>query len=99
MKYINAKNILPAALLNELQQYVQGTVIYVPENSVCRASWGQINGTREQYLIRNEEISQIYDEGVPVAEIALRFHLSEYSIKKIVSQCRKRSNSLELIPD
>ena len=30
MKYINAKDILPNALVKELQNYIQGGYIYVP---------------------------------------------------------------------
>lgn len=30
MKYINAKDLLPAALVKELQRYVQGGYLYVP---------------------------------------------------------------------
>ena len=32
MKYINAKDILPNALVKELQNYIQGGYIYVPTN-------------------------------------------------------------------
>lgn len=30
MKYINAKNLLPDALVKELQSYIQGGYLYVP---------------------------------------------------------------------
>ena len=30
MKYINAKILLPARLVKELQEYIQGGYIYVP---------------------------------------------------------------------
>lgn len=31
MKYENAKDILPAKLLEEVQKYVEGKVIYIPK--------------------------------------------------------------------
>ena len=34
MKYINAKDILPNALVKELQNYIQGGYIYVPTNQL-----------------------------------------------------------------
>ena len=30
MKYKNAKNVLPEELLQQIQQYIQGDVIYIP---------------------------------------------------------------------
>ncbi len=84
MKYKNAKKILPEYLLKELQQYVRGEMIYVPGDDIPRAGWGEANGTREQYLIRNNEIIKLYKSGVSKEKIADRYHLSEYSIKKII---------------
>lgn len=40
MKYKNAKSVLPEWLFKELQQYVQGEMIYVPGNDSIRAGWG-----------------------------------------------------------
>ena len=84
MKYKNAKAVLPERLLRELQQYIQGEIIYVPRNSPIRAGWGESNGTREKYNSRNNEIIMLYKNGVSKEAIADRYHLSEYSIKKII---------------
>lgn len=89
MKYRNAKAILPEHLWRELQQYVQGEIIYVPENKPIRAGWGETNGTREKYSSRNNEIIMLYRNGVSREEIAEKYHLSEYSIKKII-YCSKQ---------
>lgn len=88
MKYKNAKNILPENLVKELQRYVQGEMIYVPGNGPNRAGWGESNGTRENYVKRNHEIYMLFIGGVPMDEIAEKYHLSEYSIKKIISGLR-----------
>ncbi len=42
MKYINAKDILPNALVKELQNYIQGGYIYVPTNQLHQKRWGEI---------------------------------------------------------
>lgn len=84
MKYRNAKTVLPERLLRELQQYVQGEIIYVPGNDPVRARWGESNGTREKYSSRNNEIIMLYRNGVSKEVIAERYHLSEHSIKKII---------------
>ena len=44
MKYINAKTILPKALIEELQNYVQAGYIYVPAKEEQRKSWGELSG-------------------------------------------------------
>lgn len=88
MKYINAKTVLPVGLLKELQEYVPGELIYIPEKESIRAGWGETNGTRERYIQRNNEIIALYKNGGNIEEIADRYHLSEYSIKKIVNGIR-----------
>lgn len=85
MIYKNGKEILPAELLIELQKYVQGELIYIPKKEPTRAGWGQLNGTRATIRLRNREICKLYTEGLPVPDLIRRFHLSEDSIKKIIT--------------
>ena len=37
MKYINARNILPDALVKELQSYMQGGYLYIPANQAQKS--------------------------------------------------------------
>lgn len=69
MIYKNGKEILPAELLIELQQYVQGEIIYIPKKEPTRAGWGQFNGTRATIRMRNQEIYKLYTEGLPVGDL------------------------------
>ncbi len=90
LKYKNAKTVLPEGLVRELQKYVRGEMIYVPGDDVPRAGWGEANGTKEKYTIRNTEIIMLYRNGVSKEAIANRYHLSEYSIKKIIHDSRNK---------
>lgn len=90
LKYRNARTVLPERLFRELQQYVRGGIIYVPRDEEARAGWGEKNGTREKYASRNKEIVLLYKSGVSKYEIADRYHLSEYSIKKIIQAAASR---------
>lgn len=45
MKYKNAQDILPDHLLRELQQYVSGETLYVP-NVREKKPWGESSGAR-----------------------------------------------------
>lgn len=64
MKYINAKTILPKALLEELQNYVQAGYIYVPAKEEQHRSWGEVSGYREELEKRNEKIRAEYRQGI-----------------------------------
>ncbi|MCI9553557.1 MAG: hypothetical protein HFE94_08500 [Acutalibacter sp.] len=46
MKYLNAKAILPQAVLEQLQQYAEGQVLYVPMRPQNRKLWGEVKGTK-----------------------------------------------------
>lgn|SRR5450756_1122281 len=99
LKYINAKEVLPEQLLTQLQEYVQGTMIYIPGRDAERAAWGESNGTRAQYLLRNREIIQLYRKGSRVDDLADRYHLSPCSIRKIVHGKAGHEMMSRLVPE
>ena len=83
MKYKNAQDILPDRLLKELQQYVSGETIYIP-NRDSKKEWGSVSGARSFYKQRNESIRQQHRQGKTLEELAEEFNLSIDSIRKIV---------------
>ena len=83
MKYENAKDILPASLLEEVQKYAEGKVIYIPKCTKTRG-WGEASGYREKLNKRNSLICNRYSAGRSILEIAEEFYLSPETIKKIV---------------
>lgn len=83
MKYKNAQDILPDSLLKELQQYISGETLYIP-NREEKKSWGEASGARQYYKKRNEEIRFKYQNGASISELASEFNLSIDSIRKIV---------------
>lgn len=44
MKYINANEILPVRLIEELQEYMQAGYIYIPAKTEQHKSWGEVSG-------------------------------------------------------
>lgn len=84
MKYINAKTILPKALLEELQNYVQAGYIYVPAKEEQHKSWGEVSGYRKELEKRNKKIRMEYRQGISVEELALRYCLSASAVRKII---------------
>ncbi len=83
MKYENAKDILPAKLLEEVQKYAEGKVIYIPRSEKVRG-WGEASGYREKLKKRNAQICSRYSAGESIMEIAEEFFLSPETIKKLV---------------
>ena len=83
MKYKNAQEILPDRLLKELQQYVSGETIYVP-NVQEKKQWGEASGARNYYKKRNEQIRGEFHNGCSMEELADEYNLSVDSIRKIV---------------
>lgn len=83
MKYKNAQDILPDKLLQELQQYISGGVLYVP-SADSKKPWGEVSGARTYYKQRNEEIRAKYSKGCSAEELAVKYGLSVEAIYKIV---------------
>jgi len=81
--YQKAEEILPPILLEEIQKYCHGTILYVPKKTE-RAAWGSKSGSRIIIDNRNNEIVNQFNQGKNVEEIAIEFHLSTSAIKKIV---------------
>lgn len=86
MKYVNAKSILPDALVTELQQYVQGGYLYIPAKQDQRKLWGECSGYRKELLARNRKICEEFKNGVAMSILADQYHLSIYTIRKIIYQ-------------
>ena len=86
MKYINAKELLPRELVEELQRYIQGGYLYIPANDEQRRCWGELSGCREKLRQRNREIQMEYGNGSTVECLAGKYFLSEHTIRKILYQ-------------
>lgn len=86
MKYINAITILPEALVEELQKYVQAGYIYIPAKDEQHKSWGELSGYRKELEKRNKIIIAEYEQGDSMEELADRYYLSIYAIRKIIYQ-------------
>ncbi|XEC93803.1 CD3324 family protein [Paenibacillus tarimensis] len=88
MNYKNGKDVLPPSLLKELQNYIQGELVYIPKPKNQRAGWGEVSGTRKLLAERNEEICRFYTNGWTVADLERKYHLSGESIRKIIIKTR-----------
>jgi len=84
MRYMNAHDILPKHLLVEIQQYVQGDLIYIPKPEDQRVKWGVASGERKRLDERNNMIRMLFKNGTSIETLSVEFCLSVETIKKIV---------------
>lgn len=84
MAYKKGIDIFPAALLEEIQKYVSGEMVYIPQKESVRKSWGSCSGAKVALEQRNNAIKRQFQEGAKPSDLADRYYLSVDTIKKIV---------------
>ena len=85
MGYKAANDVLPATLLQLVQEYVDGEYLYIPRKEGCQRSWGEATTSRQVIRRRNEEIRRRHQVGVPVRQLADAYYLSPKTVYKIVT--------------
>lgn len=81
--YQKAESVLPPQLIQEIQHYCQGIILYIPK-AADRAKWGSKSGTKKVLEKRNQKIKERFSKGEGIDYLAEEFFLSPSSIKKIV---------------
>lgn len=84
MNYINATDVLPKNLLNEIQKYIAGEILYIPQPEGLKSSWGSKTGAKQEIINRNRQIRFEKENGSTIDELILKYNLSYDTIKKIV---------------
>lgn len=83
MDYKKGADVLPDRLLKEIQEYVEGCLVYIPKRS-NKTGWGILSGSRQFIDKRNKKIKLLFEQGESVRILAEQFHLGEDTIRKIV---------------
>ena len=84
MKYIKAYDILPKYLLEEIQQYAEGCIVYIPNKIGNRKAWGDMSGTKNELVNRNIQIRLDFKAGIVINQLSDKYSLSVETIKKII---------------
>lgn len=84
MEYINAKDVLPESLILQIQQYVGGSMIYIPKKENEKKSWGDSTGIKSEISKRNSEIKNKKKNGTSIDDLMEEYHLSYDTIKSII---------------
>lgn len=86
MGYKRAEEILPAEIIELIQQYIDGENIYIPRKAAHRQAWGAGTQIKQELFMRNRQIYEDYLAGSGIAELACKYYLSEKSIQRIVKK-------------
>lgn len=84
MRYIRAEEILPPDVLELVQTYAEGSMLYIPKKEPGRNGWGSVSGTKDYYAQRNSLIYGEYKAGASVYELAEKYSLTPKSIQRIL---------------
>lgn len=88
MSYIKATQVLPEALLRQVQQYIDGEFLYIPRIPGTEKDWGTDTSTRKELRERNEQIYEKYLSGSSMEHLADTYYLSLKSIQRIIRQMK-----------
>lgn len=85
MSYIKAEEILPKELLESIQEYVDGSMIYIPrKDHVGEQPERKRTPYQEELCRRNGQIRTERKMGVSIESLAEKYFLSKKSIERIL---------------
>ena len=95
MSYINAEEVLPKNLIEEIQKYVDGQLIYIPRKNENTLSWGEKNGTKVMLAERNQMIVNRFYSGETITELGQAYYLSEKRIQGIIHEYESSKRKID----
>lgn len=95
MKYVNANDVLPTELLSRIQKYYQGGYLYIPKGDYCEVK--QQTDYKIELEKRNQHIYLKHLERRANVQLANIYHLSEASIRRIISKEKVRYEKMKEI--
>lgn len=86
MSFQNPVDLLPQELLEQLQEYAEGKVIYIPKKASNKLHWGDNTNTKQTLALRNSQICSDYRNGLNNRQLSEKYYLAEKSIQRILRQ-------------
>lgn len=84
MGYVNASEVLPKELVEQIQKYVDGQILYIPKPKNEWRKWGENTDTKAYIEQRNAELYMEYKGGASVLELSKRYFLDPKSVRRIL---------------
>ena len=86
MNYQNSTNLLPKELIEQIQKYVDGKVIYIPKKQINKKHCGENTDTKQVLASRNCQICLDRQNGMTIKQLSEKYFLTEKSIQRILRQ-------------
>ncbi|GAA0070932.1 CD3324 family protein [Clostridium sardiniense] len=86
MKYKKAQDILPQDLVIRLQEFIDGTYLYIPKKDSNKKSWGDNTGIKKDLHARNKKMYEDFNNGMTVKELSDKYYLVDNSIRRILRE-------------
>lgn len=86
MDYQNSTKLLPKELIEQIQEYVDGKVIYIPKKQINKKCWGENTDTKQVLALRNCQICLDRQNGMTIKHLSEKYFLAEKSIQRILRQ-------------
>jgi len=86
MKYKKAQDILPQDLVIRLQEFIDGSYLYIPKKDSNKKSWGDNTGIKKDLHARNKKMYEDFNNGMTVKELSTKYYLVDNSIRRILRE-------------
>lgn len=86
MKYKKAQDILPQDLVIKLQEFIDGSYLYIPKKDNNKKSWGDNTGIKKDLHARNKKMYEDFNNGMTVKELSTKYYLVDNSIRRILRE-------------
>lgn len=86
MSYQNMMSLLPKELVEQIQEYIDGKVIYIPKKLENKKCWGENTDTKRFLALRNCNIRLDFQKGMNVKLLSEKYFLTEKSIQRILKK-------------
>lgn len=89
MGYFKANDILPDEVIEEVQKYIDGELVYFPRKENKRRKWGSKTGVKTILESRNRDIYQDHQSGMSLDDLSEKYYLVPKSITRIILQQKR----------
>ncbi len=72
MSYQNSIDLLPKELIEQVQEYIDGKVIYIPK-SKTQKHWGENTNTKQVLASRNSQICINFQNGMSIKQLSEKY--------------------------
>lgn len=82
MSYQNTIYLLPKDLLEQIQEYIDGRVVYIPKKESNKKHWGENTDTKQVLESRNNQICLDFHSGMSIQELSNKYFLTKKVFKE-----------------